>query len=363
MGPTGGLPVKDSKVAQAQPDLLAELERDVPDRNVPLADLLLRCVILAGQTGAPQPEEWATAELNGYPGREVPGYRRAAVPIMQIIEGLYGSQIKQPLNVQTVPDFAREYITENLPFNQGVHELEAMAGQAEAQGKQIDLAVFAGDVYMEVWNSRHDRPYTMLALYWPVDPVVIRGVLGRARTALAAFVARLRKEIGPGGDLPSAEQTDDVLRTVVGSAVISNMNVFTGNAQSGDIVTNQPANEYNFGDVTGNVAAGSSGFSQTYNAVGLDVGQFREFADLVLQIVGTLGLEPDQRDELEADAVELRAIAAGPVAEPGKLKKAWGAVMGKLSLAGSTAASRLAIEMGNQLGAGLDEAIIHHIPH
>jgi AbiTii len=79
-------------------DLIAQLERDIPDRTVLLSDRLLTCAVLAGQIRAPQLEEWANAELSSYPGADVPEYRRIAAPMMQVIEGMHGGQIKQPFD-------------------------------------------------------------------------------------------------------------------------------------------------------------------------------------------------------------------------------------------------------------------------
>jgi hypothetical protein len=180
---------------------------------------------------------------------------------------------------------------------------------------------------------------------------------------LTEFVAGLRFEMGADGQLPSAEQTDDMLRAVVCSAVFNNstMNVFTVNSQAGDVVTDQTRNEYNFGGITGNVAAGSSNFSQAYND-SFDVAKVREFADLITEIAPTLDLEPDQRAELEAGTSELRAASDDPAADRGRLRRALDAVMSPLKLAGATAVRNAAITLGNQVGSELDTAI-HHLPH
>ena len=202
-----------------------------------------------------------------------------------------------------------------------------------------------------------------MALYWSIPPAVVRGVLGEIRTVLTEFVAGLRFEMDGGEQLPSAEQTDDTLRAVVGSAIFNNstVNVFTGNNQTGNSMTGQTHNDYNFGDVKGNVAAGSSNFSQLYND-SFDLAKVREFADLITEIAGTLELEPDQRAELEASASELRAAVEDPTADRGRMRRTLDAVMSPLKLAGSTAVRNAAITLGNQVGGELDAAI-HHLPH
>lgn len=347
---------------QQSSDPLVRLRQLVLDRTVPLGDVLRTAVDLADSTGAKALADWATAELDGYPGIDVPEYRKVRAEIWEQIK-VFGP-MHRPFDVYSLPEEMRQYFTDVVPLNSGVDALEQLIAESRAQGRQIQIQHYASDAYAKVKNRTPGLPFTVMTLYWSVSPAVAEGVLFGIRNQILKFVKELRDEVGVDGQLPSAEQTDQAIFDAIGTAYFTGpVNIFTGQTLTGDIVSNQPEHQYNFGDIHGNVAAGSTDFSQTYNAVGLDVGQFREFADLVLQISGTLGLEPDQRDELDADAEELRAIAAGPTAEPGKLKKAWGAVMGKLSLAGSTAATRVAIEMGNQLGGGLDEAIMHHMPH
>jgi len=168
--------------------------------------------------------------------------------------------------------------------------------------------------------------------------------------------------VGDSDQLPSAAQAVELLRNLVGPTVINNLNVYTDRAQSGDVVTNQPASQYNFGGVKGNIAAGSSNFSRTYNENAFDTAQLRDFADLVLQVAGTLGLAPDGQAELEANAKELQAAAEDPAGGKGRWRKALDAVMSPLKLAGQTEVRDTAIAMGNQISTDL-QVYMHHLPH
>jgi hypothetical protein len=88
----------------------------------------------------------------------------------------------------------------------------------------------------------------------------------------------------------------------------------------------------------------------------------RDFADLLAEISGTLQLAPDQREDLEAGVLELRAAADDPAADRGRLRQAVDAVMAPLKLAGATVLRNTAIAMGTQLGDDIDTAI-RHLPH
>lgn len=190
------------------------------------------------------------------------------------------------------------------------------------------------------------------------------GVIGEISTTVSTmFLAELSDEAERGGKLPSAARTVDGPRSVIGSGVFNNpiFNVFADNMQVGGVVTNQPRNEFNFGDIQGNVAAGSSNFSQVYNDI-FDVAKVQDFVDLIAEIAGALELEPQHRAELEAGAQELRAAVDDPAADKGRMRRAVDAVMRPLSLAGQTALRTAAIALGTQVGTELDAAI-RHLPH
>jgi hypothetical protein len=356
--------VQEPEVTRPQPDILARLENDLLDRTVPLADVLRACLVLYGHTNATQLRAWASAELQGYPRiNDVPDYRKIAAPIMQVVDVPYRGRSTHPFNVHSLPDFAREYITEIVPLSQGADELEALANVYEAHNQQIELGVFAGDAYMSVWNKRPDRPYTVVAMYWTVSPAVIRGVLGRIRTQLTEFVADLLSEVGDSNMLPTARQTDSAVEAMVGSAVIYDSNVTFVSGSAGDIVTGQSRttikdNKTKIGDVQGNVAAASTDLTQIWSDA-LDVDKVRQFADLVSQLASTLGFNPDQQAELQSGAAELRVAADLSSPDRGLVRSALDRVLRLLGLAASTAGRDVAIQMGNELG----QMIMHQPPH
>jgi hypothetical protein len=149
--------VENWRVAKEQADLLVRLEQDVLDRTVPLADVLRSCLILAGQTRAAQVRDWATAELKGYRISAVPDYRKVAAPILWAFDLPYRGLVTHVVNVHSWPERLREHLSELVPLNQPVDELEALASRCEAQNKQLELGVFGGDQLTAMWNQNH--PY------------------------------------------------------------------------------------------------------------------------------------------------------------------------------------------------------------
>jgi hypothetical protein len=255
---------------------------------------------------------WATSELRGYATRDsVPEYRVIVAPILWDVQTPYGLQT-QLLNVQELPEAIREVISEEVPLNQSIDELEALVTRSEVQGRNAELAVFGGDVFMRFWNQ-NPRGEHAIRMCWSIDPGVIRGVLGQVRTALTEFVVELCVEIGEDGDLPSAEQTDEALRSAI-SITDSSVTIMQATTLNGDIMPDGPRttikdNKISVSDVKGNVVAGSAHVTQT-TIDAIDVAKIKEFAALVSQITPTLGFGPDEQDELETETGELQAAAS-----------------------------------------------------
>lgn len=106
--------------------LVAEIERDALDDNVPLSTVLRKCIALGGAVNSDQLREWAGRELRGYSGDdETPAYRIVAAPI-KIDAALAGGFITgQQISPRVLPDFVQEKVSEELPLRMGVGELEA----------------------------------------------------------------------------------------------------------------------------------------------------------------------------------------------------------------------------------------------
>ena len=211
-----------------QTDRLAAIEQDLRSRSVPLADILRACRSLAKEAQAVHLEEWATAELEGYwPLASVPDYRRVSAPIVSTFDVPHRGLVMEFFNLQMVPERFRELLGQPVPLNQSVDELEAVAAQYEARDVPVQLEVIASDLLVVMWNKNNPQGRRLLTMTWAIDPPLIRGVLGRVRTKLTEFIAELRTVIGQSGRLPSAEQADAALLTVLPSAIFNNSNVTT----------------------------------------------------------------------------------------------------------------------------------------
>lgn len=353
-------------MAQQEFDLLAKLEHDVLDDAVPLAALLRTCLILAGRTKAPQLREWATNELRGYPSRDaVPEYRIIAAPILWYVRSPFGNVETRLLNVMELPDPIRDHITELVPLNQSIDQLEALAVQSGEQRRNAELAVYGGDIFMRVWNQ-NQRGERAIKMIWSIDPSVIRGVLGEVRTALTEFVVELRIELGDGDGLPSAEQTDEALRTAI-TITDSTITFVRATTKNGDIMPEGPRttikdNKIKIGGVNGNVVAGGAHVTQTTTDT-VDVAKIRQFAALVSQIAPTLGFDAEEQAELGTEVDELHAAAAESSGDRGRIRKALASVLKVLGRATASEAQKMMITVGDELAREIGQDLMHQLPH
>src|SRR4051812_27552716 len=132
--------------------LLGEIELQVLDSSVPIADVLRKCVILGGRAGSAALRDWASRELKGYreDTDDLPAYRRITAPLAW--NGLAGNfQVTgQPLGAEVIPEFAREAINNTLLMVQGIGEIEVMI--ANAEGGDVKLQPSGADIVANYLN-------------------------------------------------------------------------------------------------------------------------------------------------------------------------------------------------------------------
>lgn len=256
-----------------------------------------------------------------------------------------------------------------MPLSQPVDELEGYVAQYGPQNRQIELEVFGSDLLMKFWNENNPIGTRAVSMYWSISPAAIMGVLGQIRTAMIEFVAQLRSEVGNSDALPSAEQADEALRAALPSVVFNNssVTVVTATTKRGDIMPDGPrttikGNKTEIRDATGNVSVASAHVAQL-NSDSVDVEKVQQFVDFIAQIAPTLGLSTDNQEDLLAGAGDLQAAAAAPVQDKGRFRRAVERVLRSLRTAGTSAAQRLAVSMGDDLIRELGTEIARELPH
>jgi AbiTii len=201
-----------SLMARREQNLLVEIERDALDEAVPLAVVLRKCIILGGRSGSERLRDWATLELKGYHGDEdLPDYRVIAAPLM--VDGFSGNLhvTHQQIAPSSLPEFAREHITERVELRDGVGGIEALAAQEPIKLMPAGASDLTRLMSAEAGPYRHVE-----SLYWSVSPSAIKSTLDQIRTSLAQLVAELRATTPSGEEVPSAEAADQAVNVILG---------------------------------------------------------------------------------------------------------------------------------------------------
>lgn len=344
-------------MARKRGGLLAQIEADVVDDTVPLSSLLQKCIVLGGQAGSAKMRDWARQELNGYGGDvdAVPDYRHVHSAVVAVITNNAGyNGTARRIDVSVFPRQIRDIVDlEDAILGEGVGVLEAMASSGTEEHRLIPY--WSGFI-ADTLNQHNMPPNSRVAeVYWSVNNASIHGILVCIRTALAELVAELITLMPQDQDVPDKVAADQAIQFVITG---DRPTIQYGNSHTGDNVTNISGSRYDFGDIVGNVAAGSSNVTQNYNA-GFDITKVREFADLAAEIVGLLGLDAEQQAEFTEATTELHVAVNDPAADKGRMRRAVDAVMGYLKALASTALTRAAITAGDQAGSELDLAIRH----
>lgn len=195
--------------------LVAEIERNLLDGQ-PIADVLRKLIILGGRSGSADLRDWASDELRGYTDTSVddlPDYRRVGAVIK--VDAIIGpNQVTgQTLAPYQFPEEVREHITNDVPFFQGIGEIEAMARQEK--GTHIKLGLPGERYIASLLDRESGNPYQHITqIYWSVAVAAIDGLVDQVRTRLAEFLGELRASTPPGAE-PSLESVDSALTVVV----------------------------------------------------------------------------------------------------------------------------------------------------
>lgn len=143
---------------------------------------------------------WALRELQGYEGTHVaiPDYRKISAPLM--MDGIAGMHQfrKQPVSRFDLPDFARDDLSTELRFGQGVGQIESLLARDPSEAVLLAPTMAAE---LAAVMSR-DPARQVLRLYWAVHPSALEGVLDQVRTRLVELVGELRATMTQGSRTP-----------------------------------------------------------------------------------------------------------------------------------------------------------------
>ena len=193
-------------------NLLGKIEEQAIDGDISKA--LRLCLSLGGKTGSTALRGWASLELNGYRGQDVPEYRRIVAPLQ--VDGMTMShQVKgQTISTYDLPDFVGDTISENVEFRQSLPGLVDLVTQAKKKDEPVRLMA-PGATDVVAYMNRKKEQFNIENLYWSIAPSAIQEVIDRVRSNLVELVAEMRAGMSSGDAIPSSKLASQAVNVVI----------------------------------------------------------------------------------------------------------------------------------------------------
>ena len=226
-------------------DVVADIEAAALDESVPLASALRKCLSLGSRAGSAVLREWATRELQGYALDDpLPPYRTVGAPLK--IDGIAGAfhATGHRISPGVLPDVVQEHVSEDVPFRQGIGELEAVVRDATARGVgSVKMSPPHGADVARMMNHEGRVAFKVLSIYWDVSTSAIHGILDHVRTILVQLVAEMRRDAGRGGPVPPADVVTNAVNVAVYGGRRPVVNVVAASAPSGTAIASSAPDE------------------------------------------------------------------------------------------------------------------------
>ena len=193
--------------------LLDEIEREAIDGDIVKA--LRLCLSLGGKAGSAELRDWASRELSGYRGEDIPDYRRIYAPLQ--IDGMTFNAIVKGQTISTLqlPDFARDGLSEEVPLRRSLPGLVDLVTEAKKRGEPIRLGPPEAAALVTYMNSQNDEYTHIERLYWSISASSVQELIDRVRSNLVELVAEMRAGMSSGETIPSAEVASQAVNVVV----------------------------------------------------------------------------------------------------------------------------------------------------
>lgn len=187
---------------------------------MPLASVLRQVLVIGGHASSQPLRTWALQELHGYASSEaeLPDYRKGYAPMRTDARSVAWQLRGETITKYELPEFARDYYSEEVPIPFGVGKIEAMIART-APDEPIRLSPpGAAELARFMTYDRRDRGIVVEAVYWALDVSVLQDVLDQVRTRLTQFVAELRDVMPAGESDPTPEQVHKAVQSIQISA-------------------------------------------------------------------------------------------------------------------------------------------------
>lgn len=295
--------------------IVLELQQDALNKNVPLADLLRKALVVARKLKVTAFEKWIDLELSGYENsKDLPAYRqlKGSVKIINPFMGL------QPVF------FGDTKVGEQLssrPIGMSVAAMDALISKHEPGGTLT--MPFNPGIEKALMKGMDCDMQPILVL----DHSQIVSVLDCIRNVVLKWALQLEEEgiVGEGLSFGTRE------KEAATSPSVTNINNYFQNISNSQI-------QQDSSNSVQSLTLGESGNTQLLALI-----------SAISEVLPSLLIEDSSKDELKAEVATIKAQVESPKPKDGIIKQSLGSIKSILENAGGSAAGQLLIELGKIL--------------
>ena len=172
--------------------LVTQLQREVANSRIPLADILRKAQILASRLRIREFKRWVDAELKGYgDDDDLPVYRKLHCDCVGTYSAPFGMVRNNiPIPVTVLPDNLRELAT-SIKMLHGVKEIEMLADTPEVDSLQSTWP----PEYVAIARKhvRTEPPWRLALVYRCIPAYRMAGIVDQVRNRLLDFLLKLEQ--------------------------------------------------------------------------------------------------------------------------------------------------------------------------
>ncbi|MCH8878080.1 MAG: hypothetical protein IIA89_14880 [Chloroflexi bacterium] len=192
-------------------EILAQIQKDILNQEVPISAILRKAKVLAAQLESSELQEWASGELDGYQNLDsLPDYRLLSTSASgQWTNGYW------TLNDRSVPMYKiddedlKKWLT-TYPVYSGIRTVENLV--ADLGEKRI---MFPPEIVALVNNEVGEQGYGYSTLHYNLDSTVFDQILDIVRNRLLDFILQLDKQWVNEEDPPPKAEVSELVKVTI----------------------------------------------------------------------------------------------------------------------------------------------------
>lgn len=192
-------------------DILAQIQADLLNPNVPLSAILRKAKVLASQLRSDELAMWVAQELDGYKNaNELPDYRLLDTSVSGNWTNGYWTLQNRGVPLFSIKDDDLRKVLTTFPVAVGIRTVEQFTQPQEGQHFML-----SADVTAFVNSQVAEAGYAYSSLHHSVGPHNFEQILDTVRNRLLDFVLKLGEQWSPKATPPGQDEVKQLVSVVI----------------------------------------------------------------------------------------------------------------------------------------------------